>query len=59
VTLNVPTLAFANRIIGPAWAVAGRLRFAGDLGGTIEAPRVTGDWTGARWRCCSASSAGA
>lgn len=46
VTLNVPTLAFANRIIGPAWAVAGRLRFAGDLGGTIDAPRVTGDLDG-------------
>jgi len=46
VTLDVPTLAFANRIIGPAWAVAGRLRFAGDLGGTIEAPRITGDLNG-------------
>ncbi|MCD6681356.1 MAG: translocation/assembly module TamB domain-containing protein [Burkholderiaceae bacterium] len=46
VTLNVPTLAFANRIIGPTWAVAGRLRFAGDLGGTIDAPRVTGDLDG-------------
>jgi len=46
VTLNVPTLAFANRIIGPTWAVAGRLRFAGDLDGTIEAPRVSGDLDG-------------
>jgi translocation and assembly module TamB len=45
-TLNVPTLAFANRIIGPTWAVAGRLRFAGDLGGTVQAPRVTGDLDG-------------
>ena len=46
VALNVPTLAFANRIIGPTWAVAGRLRFAGDLGGTIQAPRVNGDLDG-------------
>lgn len=46
VALNVPTLAFANRIIGPAWAVAGRLRFAGELGGTIRAPRVDGDLDG-------------
>ncbi len=46
VRLDVPTLAFANRIIGPAWAVAGRLRFAGDLGGTIGAPRITGELNG-------------
>ncbi|HEY0879518.1 MAG TPA: translocation/assembly module TamB domain-containing protein [Zeimonas sp.] len=42
VDLRIPTLAFANRIIGPVWAVAGRLHFAGELGGTIAAPRVNG-----------------
>ncbi|MBW7923111.1 MAG: translocation/assembly module TamB domain-containing protein [Burkholderiaceae bacterium] len=46
VALNVPTLAFANRIIGPTWAVDGRLRFAGDLAGTVQAPRITGDLDG-------------
>ncbi|MCO5101198.1 MAG: translocation/assembly module TamB domain-containing protein [Burkholderiaceae bacterium] len=46
IDLDVPTLAFANRIIGPEWAVAGRLRFTGELGGTIRAPRVNGDLEG-------------
>lgn len=46
VDLRIPTLAFANRMIGPQWAVAGRLRFRGDVGGTIAAPRLNGDLDG-------------
>lgn len=46
VDLEIPTLAFADRAIGPAWGVAGRLRFTGDLGGTVAAPRVNGDLDG-------------
>ncbi len=46
VDLAIPTLAFADRIIGPAWAVAGRLRFSGALGGTVSAPRVNGELEG-------------
>src|SRR5690606_22404574 len=46
VDLGIPTLAFADRIIGPAWAVAGRLRFSGGLGGTLSAPRVNGELEG-------------
>lgn len=46
IDLRVPTLAFANRLIGPEWAVAGRLRFAGAVGGTIAQPRLQGELTG-------------
>ncbi|HLS55827.1 MAG TPA: translocation/assembly module TamB domain-containing protein, partial [Zeimonas sp.] len=46
IDLRVPTLAFANRLIGPEWAVAGRLRFAGTVGGTIARPRLEGELTG-------------
>lgn len=46
VDLEIPTLAFADRAIGPAWGVAGRLRFTGDLAGTVAAPRVNGDLDG-------------
>src|SRR5690606_20100890 len=46
VDLHIPTLAFANRAIGPAWGVAGRLRFRGELGGTVVAPRVDGELDG-------------
>ena len=46
IDLRVPTLAFANRLIGPEWAVAGRLRFAGTVGGTIAQPRLQGELTG-------------
>ncbi|HMN64406.1 MAG TPA: translocation/assembly module TamB domain-containing protein [Burkholderiaceae bacterium] len=42
VDVRVPTLAFANRMIGPEWAVAGRLHFAGTVGGTVERPRLQG-----------------
>ncbi len=40
------TLAFANRLIGPEWAIAGQLRFAGRVGGTIAQPRLRGELSG-------------
>lgn len=46
VDLRIPTLAFANRSIGPEWAVAGRLRFSGTVAGTIESPMLHGDLVG-------------
>ncbi len=46
IDLRIPTLAFANRLIGPEWAVAGQLRFAGSVGGTIALPRLKGELTG-------------
>lgn len=46
VDLRIPTLAFANRSIGPEWAVAGRLRFSGTVTGTIDAPLLHGDLVG-------------
>jgi translocation and assembly module TamB len=44
--VRIPTLAFANRLIGPEWAVAGRLRFRGTVGGTVTQPRLQGALTG-------------
>ena len=44
--LRVPTLAFANRIIGPEWSVDGRLAFAGRVAGTVAQPRLVGDLSG-------------
>ncbi|MGD9944225.1 MAG: translocation/assembly module TamB domain-containing protein, partial [Burkholderiaceae bacterium] len=46
VDLRVPSLAFANRLIGPEWGVAGRLRFDGRVGGTLQQPRLSGDLRG-------------
>ncbi|MBN9427948.1 MAG: translocation/assembly module TamB domain-containing protein [Burkholderiales bacterium] len=46
VDLRIPSLAFANRLIGPEWAVAGRLRFDGRVGGTLQQPRLNGDLRG-------------
>ena len=46
IDLRIPTLAFANRLIGPEWAIAGRLRFTGSVGGTLESPRLQGDLSG-------------
>ena len=46
IDLRIPTLAFANRLIGPEWAVAGQLRFAGSVGGTIALPRLRGELSG-------------
>lgn len=42
IDMRVPTLAFADRLIGPEWAVAGRLRFTGTVGGTVVQPRLRG-----------------
>lgn len=44
--LALPTLALANRMIGPAWGVDGRIRFAGRVSGTLSAPRLVGDIEG-------------
>jgi translocation and assembly module TamB len=46
IDVRIPTLAFANRLIGPEWHAAGRLRFAGNVGGTVEQPRLQGALTG-------------
>lgn len=44
--LTLPTLAIANRLIGPEWGVDGRLRFAGTVSGSVAAPRLTGEVAG-------------
>lgn len=44
--LELPTLAVANRLIGPAWAIDGRIRFAGQVAGTLKQPRLVGDIEG-------------
>lgn len=46
VALALPTLALANRWIGPAWSVDGRLSMAGRVSGTVSAPRLSGDVRG-------------
>ena len=48
--LAIPSLAFANRLIGPAWAIDGRMRFAGRVAGTLQAPRLDGTLTGSDLR---------
>ena len=44
--MSLPTLAVVNRWIGPEWSLDGRLTLAGQLGGTLSAPRLTGDVRG-------------
>ena len=44
--LRVPTLAFANRIVGPEWALDGRLRVSGRVAGTALAPRLDAELSG-------------
>lgn len=46
VSLHIPTLAFVDRALGPAWSIAGQTRFDGRLGGTVLAPRLGGTLTG-------------
>jgi len=46
VSLDLGTLAFANRLVGPQWALGGRLRFAGRAAGTLAAPRLQGEVSG-------------
>lgn len=46
VDLDLPTLAVANRWIGPAWSVEGRLRLSGSVSGTPSAPQLSGDVIG-------------
>jgi len=46
VDLVLPSLAVANRMIGPEWAVAGRLRVAADLSGTLREPGFSGTLEG-------------
>lgn len=48
--LQVPSLGFANRLVGPLWSAAGRMRFAGNVGGTLAAPRLEGDLSGENLR---------
>jgi len=46
VSLHIPTLAFVDRALGPAWSVAGQTRFDGRLRGTVMAPLLDGTLTG-------------
>jgi translocation and assembly module TamB len=46
VDLRVPTLAFANRLVGPEWALDGRLRVSAQVGGRVAEPRLQGTVTG-------------
>ncbi|MEN9760565.1 MAG: hypothetical protein RI906_391 [Pseudomonadota bacterium] len=42
VELSLSSLALARRYTGPDWQVAGRLGFAGQVSGTLQAPELTG-----------------
>lgn len=42
----LPTLAIANRWIGPEWSIDGRLLMSGRLAGTLSAPRLVGEVRG-------------
>jgi len=42
----LPTLAIANRWIGPEWSIDGRLLMSGRLAGTLAAPRLVGEVRG-------------
>ncbi|MCM5570550.1 translocation/assembly module TamB domain-containing protein [Burkholderiaceae bacterium FT117] len=46
VDLVLPSLAVANRAIGPEWAVAGRLAVDAELSGTLREPRLAGKLSG-------------
>ncbi len=46
VSLHIPTLAFIDRALGPAWSIAGQTRFDGRLHGTVMAPLLDGTLTG-------------
>ncbi len=43
---ELPSLAFARKLVGPEWLFDGRLRFAGEVGGTLRAPRLAGELRG-------------
>lgn len=44
--LVLPSFSLVNRMIGPEWAVAGRLRVRARLSGTVTAPRFVGTLAG-------------
>ena len=46
VDLVLPSLVVVNQMIGPEWAVAGRLRVAADLSGTLRQPGFAGTLEG-------------
>jgi translocation and assembly module TamB len=46
VELSLSSLALARRYTGPDWQVAGRLGFVGQVGGTLQAPELTGTLRG-------------
>ncbi len=48
VDLVVPSLAFANRVVGPEWGLDGRLRIVADVAGTLREPVLTGTLAGRR-----------
>ncbi len=39
---DLPSLAFARKLVGPEWLIDGKLQFAGDVTGTLRAPRLVG-----------------
>ena len=48
--VELPSLAFTDRLIGPEWLFDGSLRFAGKLTGTVGRPQVVGEVRGERLR---------
>lgn len=46
VDLRLPSLAFANRQLGPAWAVDGQARLRGQVSGRLPAPHIVGNLEG-------------
>ena len=47
---DLPSLAFARKLVGPEWLIDGRLRFAGDVTGTVREPRLVGELRGEELR---------
>ncbi|MCL4745964.1 MAG: hypothetical protein KJZ83_11165, partial [Burkholderiaceae bacterium] len=43
---ELPSFAFARKLVGPEWLFDGRLRFDGEVGGTLRAPRLAGELRG-------------
>ncbi len=46
VDLLLPSLAFANQVIGPEWGVSGRLQVAADVTGRLREPLLKGTLAG-------------
>lgn len=44
--VDLPSLAFARKLVGPEWLFDGRLRFSGSVAGSVRAPRLAGALSG-------------